>query len=122
MTILQVAQRATDLSRAVAFYEQLLGRPAAAHFPDPGLAFFALGETRLLLEAGAPSALIYFAVDDVVRRTKELRAAGVEITSEPHVIFSHPDGTLGPAGTDEWMAFLKDSEGNTVGIVSQQRA
>lgn len=26
---------------------------------------------------------------------------------------------LGPAGTDEWMAFIKDSEGNTLGLVSQ---
>ena len=24
----------------------------------------------------------------------------------------------GPAGTDEWMAFVRDSEGNLVGLVS----
>jgi methylmalonyl-CoA/ethylmalonyl-CoA epimerase len=58
-------------------------------------------------------------VDDVRHRVEELRAAGVAIESEPHVIFSHADDTLGPAGTDEWMAFLRDSEGNLVGLVSR---
>jgi methylmalonyl-CoA/ethylmalonyl-CoA epimerase len=47
-----------------------------------------------------------------------LRAAGVAIEGEPEVIFTHQDAALGPAGTDEWMAFVKDSEGNTVGLVS----
>lgn len=43
---------------------------------------------------------------------------GVEVVALPHVIFHHHDATLGPAGTDEWMAFIRDSEGNTVGLVS----
>ena len=41
--------------------------------------------------------------------------------SEPHMIFRHEDDTLGPAGTDEWHAFVRDSEGNLVGLVSQLR-
>ncbi len=118
MRLTQVAQRADDLERATRFYEMLLGQPAAATFDPPGMAFFVLGETRLLLDRGAPPALIYVGVDDVRQRITELRAAGVEIESEPHVIFRHEDATLGPAGTDEWMAFVKDSEGNTVGLVS----
>ena len=40
--------------------------------------------------------------------------------SEPHVIFSHADDTLGPAGTDEWQASVRDSEGNLVGLVEQR--
>ena len=50
-----------------------------------------------------------------------LRDAGVPIVGEPHVIFSHSDGTLGPAGTDEWMAFVEDSEGSRLGLVEQRR-
>jgi methylmalonyl-CoA/ethylmalonyl-CoA epimerase len=46
------------------------------------------------------------------------RADGVRVETEPHVIFSHDDDTLGPAGTDEQMAFVRDSEGNLVGLVS----
>jgi methylmalonyl-CoA/ethylmalonyl-CoA epimerase len=115
----QVAQHADDLDRAAAFYERLLGSPPLARFEPPGLLFFGLGDgTRLLLEAGAPSAMLYLAVDDVPTRVDRLRAEGVAVESEPHVIFSHTDDTLGPAGTDEWMAFIRDSEGNLVGLVS----
>jgi methylmalonyl-CoA/ethylmalonyl-CoA epimerase len=58
-------------------------------------------------------------VPDVRELVEQLRGRGVEVVAEPHVIFSHADGLLGPRGTDEWMAFVKDSEGNTVGLVSQ---
>jgi methylmalonyl-CoA/ethylmalonyl-CoA epimerase len=119
--IAQVAQRASDLDRAVAFYETLLGQPVSARFDPPGLAFFVLGSTRLLLDRGAPSALIYLAVEDVRTTIEALRASGVVIESEPHVIFGHEDDTLGPAGTDEWMAFIRDSEDNLVGLVSHHR-
>jgi methylmalonyl-CoA/ethylmalonyl-CoA epimerase len=57
-------------------------------------------------------------VDGVFAIVASLRADGVEIISEPHVILRHSDDALGPAGTDEWMAFIQDSEGNTVGLVS----
>ena len=118
MKLIQVAQHADDLDRAVAFYENLLGQSAAARFDPPGLAFFDLDGTRLLLDRVAPTALIYLGVDDVRERTEQLRQAGVHIETEPHVIFQHDDGALGPAGTDEWMSFIRDSEGNTVGLVS----
>ena len=62
--------------------------------------------------------MLYLEVDDVPTRVEELRADGVAIEAEPHVIFSHTDDTLGPAGHDEWMAFIRDSEGNLVGLVS----
>ena len=73
--------------------------------------------TRLLLDRVAPSALHYYTVADIDATVARLRTAGVEIESEPHLIFSHEDD-LGPAGTDEWMAFVRDSEGNTVGSSS----
>jgi methylmalonyl-CoA/ethylmalonyl-CoA epimerase len=82
--------------------------------------FFDLQGVRLLLDEGAPSALIYLGVPDLDAVLARCRRDGVEIVTEPHVIFSHTDDRLGPAGTDEWMAFLKDSEGNTIGLVSQR--
>lgn len=118
MEIVQIAQHVEDLDRAIAFYEDLLGKKVAAKFVPPGLGFFLLDGTRLLLDVNAPSSLIYLAVDDVEFSVNELRGRGVTITEEPHVIFQHSDDTLGPAGTDEWMAFITDSEGNTVGLVS----
>ena len=119
MILHQVAQHVADLERATAFYTRLIGDPPIATFDPPGLVFFRLGDTRLLLERGAPSAMIYVRVDDVRETVERLRADGVAIANEPHVIFSDADGTFGPAGSDEWMAFITDSEGNLVGLASQ---
>ena len=116
--MVQVAQHADDLDRAAAFYEQLLGKPPTARFDPPGLLFFTVGGTRLLLEQGAPPAMIYLEVEDVRASIEDLRARDVPIEGEPHVIFQHTNDDLGPAGTDEWMAFIRDSEGNLVGLVS----
>lgn len=122
MNLVQIAQRAIDLERASAFYADLLGQGPLATFDPPGLVFFDLDGTRLLLDLGAPSSLLYLGVDDLEGTIERLRDQGVEITSEPHVIFSHDDETLGPAGTDEWMAFFRDSEGNLVGLVEHRQS
>lgn len=122
MKLIQVAQHAENLERASAFYSQLLGAGPRAVFDPPGLLFFDLGGVRLLLEKGAPSSLIYLEVADIHGRIEDLRARGVRIITDPHVIFTHEDGRLGPAGSEEWMAFFEDSEGNTVGLVSRVRA
>jgi methylmalonyl-CoA/ethylmalonyl-CoA epimerase len=118
MRLVQVAQRATDLDRAAAFYTDLLGAPPTGRFDPPGLLFFDLDGTRLLLEENAASALLYLAVDDLPATVERLRAQGVTVETGPHVIFPHEDDTLGPAGTEEWHAFIRDSEGNLVGLVS----
>ena len=118
MNLIQIAQHADDLERAANFYERLLGEKPIATFDPPGLVFFQIGPTRLLLDRVAPSALLYIGVEDVRTRTGELAAEGVTIDTPPHVIFTHEDDVLGPAGHDEWQAFIKDSEGNLVGLVS----
>jgi methylmalonyl-CoA/ethylmalonyl-CoA epimerase len=115
----QVAQKAEDLERAIAFYTRLLGELPIAVFDPPGLAFFLLGDTRLLVDRNAPSALIYLRVDDVRETVERLRSDDVTIAHEPHVIYTDHDGIFGPAGAEEWMAFITDSEGNTVGLASQ---
>ncbi|MGI5241652.1 VOC family protein [Dactylosporangium sp. CA-139066] len=122
MRLVQVAQRAEDLERATTFYAQLLGAAPRATYDPPGLVFFDLDGVRLLLERGAPSALLYLAVDDIDAAVQRLRAAGAPIRSEPHMIFAHADDALGPAGTQEWQAAVEDSEGNLVVLVEQRPA
>lgn len=121
MRLVQIAQHADDLQRAAAFYSDLLDAQPTASFDPPGLVFFDLGGVRLLLDRAAPSALHYLDVPDVAAAVSRLRDAGVTIETEPHVIFSHEDDTLGPAGTDEWQAFVRDCEGNLVGLVEHRR-
>jgi methylmalonyl-CoA/ethylmalonyl-CoA epimerase len=122
MELVQVAQHVDDLDRAVAFYEDLLGKKVAAKYVPPGIAFFLLDGTRLLLDPNASSTRISIAVDDVEFSVGELRRRGVTIAEAPHVIFQHKDDTLGPAGTDEWSANITDSEGNSVTLVSYANA
>lgn len=119
MQLVQVAQHADDLDRAAAFYSDLLQTPPTGRFGPPGLLFFDLDGVRLLLETGAPPAVLYLGVEDLHASVENLRDRGVSIRTEPHVIFTHEDNALGPAGTQEWMAFITDSEGNTVGLVSR---
>ena len=117
MNLVQVAQHADDLDRAQDFYSRLLGTEPVARFEPPGLLFFGLGDVRLLLDRAAPSALLYLAVENLAGRVEQLRADGVTVETEPHKIFRHDDNRLGPHGTDEWQAFIRDSEGNLLGLV-----
>jgi methylmalonyl-CoA/ethylmalonyl-CoA epimerase len=115
----QVAQRANDLDRAVAFYTTVLGGELIARFEPPGLAFIRLGSARLLLEQAAPSALIYLHVPDVRKSVSQLRDAKVTIDTEPHLVYVDTDGAFGEKGFEEWMAFIRDSEDNLVGLASR---
>jgi methylmalonyl-CoA/ethylmalonyl-CoA epimerase len=114
LVLRQVAQRAADLDRAVAFYGDVLGLELLARFDPPGIAFFDLGGTRLLLEGGAPSAILYLATDDIEAAVERLERQGVEILERPQMIQRDDAGDFGPPGHEEWMAFFSDSEGNTL--------
>ena len=119
MRLAQVAQHAEDLERASAFYSRLLGSEPTGLFDPPGLLFFDLDGVRLLLEPGAASVLLYLGVPSVRDAIERMRGS-VEIVAEPHVIFRHDDDALGPASTDEWQGFIRDSEQNMVGLVSHE--
>jgi catechol 2,3-dioxygenase-like lactoylglutathione lyase family enzyme len=126
MLLHQVAVPVKDVDRAVEFYRSLLEDEPIAVFDPPGLAFFRLGETRLLLDAAAGEeaanvggGLIYLRVPNVAEAVENLRSAGTEIHGEPHVIFDDTEGTFGAAGEVEWMAFIKDPDGNTIGLASR---
>ncbi len=121
MDVHQIALPVVDLERASAFYADLLGVEPIATFDPPGLAFFPLGSARLLLDrAAGPSAMLYLRVDDLAATVRRLRAAGVEVTEDARVVFADADGLFGPAGDDEWLASVHDTEGNMVGLMSRR--
>ena len=113
----QVAQPSRDLERSVAFYRDVLGARYIGTFDPPGLAFFDIGGVRLMLDA-IPGAIdhegspLYFRVDDIDAAVAALRDAGVEVEQEPSVIARDEEGTFGPVGSEEWMAFFRDPDGN----------
>jgi methylmalonyl-CoA/ethylmalonyl-CoA epimerase len=119
----QVAVPVHDLDRAVAFYRDVLGLHLLFRAP-PGLAFFVCGEVRLMLSlpegAGHDrlSSVIYYVVEDIHAAWKAVTARGAKPATagapEPHLIAKMPDHDL-------WMAFVEDSEGNLLGLMSEVR-
>ena len=50
---------------------------------------------------------------------EKLKADAVPVETEPHLIFTDSEGLFGEAGLEEWMAFIRDSEGNLIGLASR---
>lgn len=112
----QVSLSIRDVARAERFYGETLGLPHVFTFGD--LAFFAVGETRIFLRAvpadeWRPGSILYLTVDEIGTAHAYLGAAGVTFSGAPHRIHTHDDGT------EEWMAFFDDSEGNTLALMSR---
>lgn len=116
MKIGQIAVNVENVERAVEFYRDVLGLPLL--FETNGLAFFQSEETRLLLsrpeteEFDHPSSVLYFKVDDLQAEIIRMRDAGATFIDEAHMV-----GKMG--NTETWMAFFKDTEGNTHALMSE---
>ncbi len=114
----QVGVPVQDLDRALEFYRDTLGMQFL--FQVPGMAFFACGLVRLMLSRPEgtvpfqPGSILYFRVDDIQRSFESLSARNVEFLAEPHLVARMADHDL-------WMAFFKDSEGNTLALMSEVR-
>lgn len=114
----QVAIPVKDLSRATAFYRDTLGL-RFLFAAGPNLAFFDCGGLRLMLtrperaEFDHPSSLLYYQVADLEGSEAELRAKGVTITEEPHLVAPMPDHDL-------WMMGLMDSERNHLVLMCEK--
>jgi methylmalonyl-CoA/ethylmalonyl-CoA epimerase len=119
MKFRQIGLRVTDIDRATDFYTRILGAEPTAKFNPPGFAFFDMQGVRLFLDVNAPASLIYLEVDDVRTKLEELRAAGVKVTTEAHVVFPD-DGGIFDAPGNEWLGFIEDSEGNQIGLMSRE--
>lgn len=112
----QLSRQVESLDRARGFFRDVLGVVELYHFP--GLAFFDLGGTRLMLkEAGQrlPADILYFRVPDCGVAHRALEEKGVIFTQTPQIIHRHPDGA------EEWMAFFKDDEGRDLALHAVQR-
>lgn len=107
----QIARRVENLDRARAFLRDRVGLGELYAFP--GLAFFDLGGTRLMLrETGTrdEADILYFRVPDLDAAHAALRSRGVGFSAAPHMIHRHADGS------EEWMAFFHDDEGRDLAL------
>ncbi len=114
----QIAIIVKDLARAVRFYRDTLGMRFL--FEVPNLAFFDCGGVRLMLGAAEkpefdhPGSVLYYKVADINATFAALKGRDVDFIDEPHLIAKMPDHDL-------WMVFFRDSEGNTLGLMSEVR-
>jgi methylmalonyl-CoA/ethylmalonyl-CoA epimerase len=113
----QIAVTVQDVPRAVAFYRDALGLQYL--FEASGMAFFECGGTRLMLSTtekpdSTYGSIIYYRTGDIGAAAEALRAKGVQFESPPHLIAKMPDHDL-------WMAFLRDTEGNLLALMSEVR-
>ena len=115
----QISMNAHDVARAVQFYRDRLGMRLLFEVP-PKMAFFDCGGVRLMVslpepkEHDHPGSVLYFRVDDIERAFADLTERGVPFEGKPHLIAKMPDHEL-------WMAFFKDTEGNTLALMSEVR-
>lgn len=114
----QIAVNAHDLERAIGFYRDTLGMRLL--FQVPQMAFFDGGGIRLMLGLPSepafdhPSSVIYYKVDDIRAAHRTLVRRGATFTSPPHFVAKLPDHDL-------WLAFLQDTEGNVLALMSELR-
>lgn len=115
----QIAMNTTDIPRAVRYYRDALGMRLLFEVP-PKMAFFDCAGVRLMLslpenaEYDHPGSVLYFRVDDIAQAHAALKERGVNFADEPHLVARMPDHEL-------WMTFFKDTEGNTLALMSERR-
>ena len=113
----QIAVTVEDVARATAFYRDVLGVPFL--FDAPGLAFFDLDGTRLMLsrpEGVGPSAsLLYFRTADIQASYEALLSHGVEFLETPQVVHRTDNYELS-------IGSFYDSEGNVMAIMHEAGA
>jgi len=119
-TLGQIAITVRDLAASRAFYRDTLGMVFL--FDAGSMTFFQCESVRLLLgtaegdQCDAPlagsSTILYFRVDDLKQTHAILLARGVKFSEPPHLVAKMPDHDL-------WMAFLKDPDENTIGLMNE---
>jgi len=113
----QIGMPVRDVQRATAFYRDILRMKFLFSAP-PGLAFFDCGGVRLMLstpetaESERHGSVLYYVVDEIQEAYDDLSGRGVNFTDAPHIIAEMDTYDL-------WMAFFKDTEGNTLAIMSE---
>jgi predicted enzyme related to lactoylglutathione lyase len=115
----QLALTVSNVDTALTFYRDILGLPFLFQ-PSLQLAFLQAGDTRLMLStpqgAGAVgnNSVLYFSVSDISTVYQALVDSGVTIERAPQLAAKMPDHQL-------WLAFVRDPDGNLVGLMEEQR-
>ena len=118
-TIGQIAITVSDVAAALTFYRDALGL-RFLFAAGPNLAFLDADGVRLMLstpqgagEVGRNS-ILYFKVTDIVAVHEAVVARGAVSERSPQLAATLPDHEL-------WTGFLRDPDGNLVGLMEEKR-
>ena len=115
----QVAITVSDVPKALAFYRDILG-VTFLFSPSRTMAFLSAGEVRLMLStpqgAGTPGAnsILYFTVSDIEQAYASFVSRGATGERAPQLAARMADHEL-------WLGFLRDPDGNLVGLMEEKR-
>lgn len=115
----QIALTVSDIPSALHFYRDILGLKYLFE-AGPNLAFLMAGDIRIMLThpenefIPGRSSTLYFKVKNVDSAQAEFIARGAIKEGEPHLVATMPDHEL-------WMAFLRDPDGNLVGLMEERQ-
>jgi catechol 2,3-dioxygenase-like lactoylglutathione lyase family enzyme len=115
----QIAVTVSDVDAALAFYRDILGLSFLFR-PAPNLAFLDSGGIRLMLSTPqgtgtvSGNSILYFKVVDIGTTFNALLDRGAVGEREPQATAELSDHTL-------WLAFLRDPDGNLVGLMEERR-
>ena len=117
--IRQIAVTVSDVDAALGFYRDVLGLTFLFR-AGPDLAFLDADGVRIMLStpqgAGSVGAnsILYFRVFDIDATHSALVARGAASERAPQLTARMPDHEL-------WIAFLRDPDGNLVGLLEERR-
>ena len=115
----QIAITVSDVEKVLPFYRDVLGLQFLFR-PSPNLAFLSSGSVRIMLStpqgAGTSGAnsILYFRVVDVVATHAAMVESGATSERVPQLTARLPDHEL-------WIGFLRDPDGNLVGLMEEKR-
>ena len=114
----QIAVTVADVDQALAFYRDILGLEFL-FAPSDDLAFVEAGGVRIMLSvpqgAGTvgENSIIYLSVTDIDDVFASFVAAGAVCERSPSLAATMPDHEL-------WIGFLRDPDGNLVGVLEEK--
>lgn len=117
--IRQIGITVSDVDAVLPFYRDVLGLKFLFR-AGPNLAFLAAGEIRLMLTtpqgngAAGANSLLYFTVSDIEAAHAAIVARGAQDERGPQMTAEMPDHEL-------WTAFVRDPDGNLVGLMEERR-
>ena len=115
----QIAITVSDVAKAKAFYHDILGLKFLFD-AGPNLAFLSAGSVRIMLTtsqgSGTPgkNSILYFKVSGVESVYASVTAAGATAERAPQLTAKMPDHEL-------WIGFVRDPDGNLVGLMEEKR-